>query len=314
MKEDIIEKDNKKRELYRPLVSIITVNFNQAKVTCELLESIQNSNYRNIEVIVVDNASKIDPTEIIKSSYPETRVITSSENLGFAGGNNLGIAQAKGEFLFFVNNDTVFTPDLISVVLEEFQKDPDIGVVSPKIRFYQHPDVIQYAGYTPINPYTARNSTIGYLKKDLGQFDRPGATHYAHGAAMMVKRDVIEKVGRMPENFFLYYEELDWCEQIKRAGFKIHFQPKAVIYHKESISVGKASPLKTYYLTRNRVLFMRRNFGTGKFLFFLTFFILCTAPKNIFSFLTNWEKEHIKAFLRALIWNFQRKKIYGNTF
>lgn len=294
----------------QPLISIITVNYNQAQVTKELLDSLQKISYKHFEVIIVDNASKENPAEYIgEHTYPNVKFILSKKNLGFAGGNNLGIKEAKGDYLFFVNNDTEFTYDLIEQSLAPFSKDPTIGMVCPKVRDYTQPKLLQYAGYTPINPYTARNSTIGLFKEDNGQFDNPGPTAFPHGAAMMVKREVIEKVGMMPEEFFLYYEEFDWCEQIKRAGYKLYFEPKAVIYHKESVSVGKRSTLKTYYMTRNRIYFMRRNTKKYQFMIFSLFLLFFTMPKNIYSYIKNAEYNHIKAFIDAVLWNFRNKKI-----
>ena len=293
-----------------PLVSIITVNYNQEEVTCELLNSIKELSYPSIEVIVVDNGSGKLPNELIVDTYPTAIIINSKENLGFAGGNNLGIKVSKGEFLFFVNNDTELTTNVIENLIETFEYQENIGVVSPKIYYHENPDIIQYAGYTQINPYTARNSTVGQFEKDEGQHNIAGSTPYAHGAAMMMKREVIEKVGLMPEFFFLYYEELDWCEQIKKAGYQIYYQPKAVVYHKESISVGKLSALKTYYLTRNRILFMRRNAKSINLMIFTVFLIFFTIPKNLIAYLLKFEITHAISFTKGILWNLKNKKAH----
>lgn len=287
-----------------PLVSIVTVNYNQGKVTHELLLSIENLSYKEIEVIIVDNGSKKD-CFFLRHSYniKDVRVIRSEKNLGFAGGNNLAINEAKGDYLFFVNNDTEITPDSIQPLLQRFKLDPRIGIISPKIKYFHNSEIIQYAGYTKISPLTARNSCIGHMEEDNGQHDVATETHYAHGAAMMVKKEVITVVGRMPELFFLYYEELDWCEQIKRKNFKIYFEPSAVVYHKESISVGKNSPLKTYYLTRNRILFMRRNSSSVNFLIFFLYFSFLALPFKLIKFLLNSEWKHFNSLLKGYLWN-----------
>lgn len=285
-----------------PLVSIITVNFRQATVTCALLDSIRENTYKNVEVIVVDNGSLADCSEIFKKSYPSVKLIVSSENLGFAGGNNLGIAEAMGDFLFFVNNDTVLTPNLIEALLSRFNtKNTNIGVVSPKIRYFDNPNVIQYAGFTEMNPITGRNEAIGKNEEDKGQHDTARPTAYAHGAAMMLRREIIEKVGSMPEDFFLYYEELDWCAQIRRAGFDIWYEPTGLIYHKESAAVGKMSPLKIFYITRNRLLFMRRNVKGWRLAAFLTYFYSVTVPIKSVSFLLKQEFSLFVTFWRACL-------------
>lgn len=300
--------------MHQPLVSIISVNFNQAKVTHELLVSLERLTYKNIEVIIVDNGSTEDLLSILNDSYdiPKLEIVKSIDNLGFAGGNNLGIKKAKGDYLYFVNNDTELLPNSIQPILERFGTDPAIGVVSPKISYFSSPEIIQYAGYSSINPFTARSFAIGHKEVDNGQHNLAMQTNYAHGAAMMVKKEVIDSVGMMPEVFFLYYEELDWCEQIKRKGYKIFYEPKSQIYHKESISVGKDSPLKTYYLTRNRILFMRRNFSLIHLCVFFLYFTLLTVPVKTLLFFFKSQYQHLKAFYQGLQWNFQNIFIREN--
>ncbi len=291
-------------------VSVITVNFNQPRVTEALIESVfKHGTYGNLEIIVVDNGSDADPVCDWKRKYPEIRFIRSDVNLGFAGGNNLGIREATGDYLFFVNNDTEFTPYLVNTLVATLDDHADVGMVSPKIRYFQQPDMLQYAGFTPMNYYTARNSCIGQFEKDSGQYDDlTGETGFIHGAAMMVRRSAIDKAGMMPENYFLYYEEMDWCEQIKRAGYKIWVNMQALIYHKESITVGEKSALKEYFMNRNRILFIRRNCAIGVRMVFWPYFVLVVAARNIFSYLKAGQSSYIGVLLRAIIWNLTNKK------
>jgi len=284
------------------LVSIITVNFRDASITCALLDSLVHHDYPNIEVIIVDNGSLEDKTEQFLQHFPTAKVIISKENRGFAGGNNLGMQVATGDYLFFVNNDTIFEDGLIQNCLDAFTT-PDIGVIAPKIKYFAYPNIIQYAGFTEVNPLTARNFTIGNKEKDNGQYDERKEVPYAHGAAMLLKREVVEKIGEMPDIYFLYYEELDWCVQIRRSGYKIMFEPTAVILHKESMSVGKMSALKTFYLTRNRILFMRRTAKWHHLILFSIFFSLITFPRWVVTYIIKKEWSHLKAFIRASLWN-----------
>jgi GT2 family glycosyltransferase len=293
---------------YHPLVSVITVNYNNTQVTCELMTSLKRISYPNLEVIVVDNASAEDPTAAITACYPTAKVIRSNANLGFAGGNNLGIQAAGGSYLFLVNNDTEFTEGLIEGLLETFQQYPDAGVVSPKFHYFFYPGTIEYAGYEPVHTLTGRNGMIGCREKDEGQYNAVSTTSYAHGGAMMIPAAAIEKVGLMPEIYFLYYEEFDWCEQFKRHGYKIYYQYKSLIYHKESMTTGKHSPLKTYYITRNRILFMRRNVQWPARLCFMLYFTLLTVPKNTLQFLLKREGPHLKAFWKGIWWNLKHPK------
>jgi GT2 family glycosyltransferase len=291
----------------RPFISIITINYNSLEVTCEFLESTRALTYRNFEIIVVDNASHENPTETITSRFPEVKLLINEKNLGFAGGNNAGIAIARGDYFFIVNNDTEVTESLLERLLEPFS-DNSIGVVSPKIKYFYNPDTIQYAGFTEINSFTGRNKTIGDHEKDYGQHDTPYYTAYAHGAAMFLKKEVIEKTGMFADVFFLYYEELDWSARIRKAGFQIYYQPLAVVYHKESISTGKNSPLKTYYLTRNRILFLRRNSEGFNMIIWPFFFVLFSIPQQVASYFVKGEMAHLKAFWKALVWHIQHFK------
>ena len=274
------------------LLSIITINYNGLKNTCELIDTLPLKD-NSIEVIVVDNASFQDEATIIEAQYPQVKVIRSKDNLGFAGGNNLGIKAAQGKFIFFLNNDTFLKPqtsDLRSLI-SRLETSPKIGMVCPKIRFTWGNQLIQFAGYTPLSPITMRNKAFGCGEVDHGQYNTAHPTPYAHGAAMMIKREVIEKAGMMPECYFLYYEELDWSMMIRRAGYDIWYEPACTIYHKESQTTGQNSPLRTYYITRNRLLFTQRNQqGRTKYITFL-YLIGIVAIRDIlkYSFQRRWD-------------------------
>lgn len=284
-------------------VTIITVNYNQVALTCALLESLKKVSYPNVEVVVVDNGSPEDATPVITTNYPEVIFIRSNENLGFAGGNNLGIKASTGKYLLFLNNDTEVDPGFLEPLVELFESNPKAGAASSKLIYYNSDNIIQYVGSTSLNPFTGRNKRVGFMEKDMGQHDQLKETDLAHGAAMMVPRSVIEKAGLMADFFFLYYEEIDWCERIKKAGYKIYVVPASKVYHKESMSVGKKSTLKTYYMTRNRVLFMRRNTTGITKASWLLFFVSVTLPKHFLTYLLKRDTEHLKAFWNALRWN-----------
>jgi GT2 family glycosyltransferase len=292
-------------------VSIITVNYNQTNVTEQLLASIEATNtYPAIELIVVDNASNNDPVPQWRIKYPHITFIRSEVNLGFAGGNNLGVKAAKGHYLFFVNNDTEFTEGLIASLVAILDNNPQVGMVSPKIRYYDQPNVLQYAGFTNMNYYTMRNRCIGQFEEDKGQYDNhTGPTGYIHGAAMMVRKAAADKAGLMAENFFLYYEEMDWNDHIKRAGYQIWLQPKALIYHKESVSVGRVSGLKEYFMNRNRLLFIRRNAPSAlTVMIFYIYFVLVVTPRNVINYLRKGHKGFTSLLFKAIWWNLTHSK------
>ena len=289
------------------LLSIITVNYYGFKDTCELIESLP-LNDESLEVIVVDNASNNDEATDIAQRFPQVIVIRSHQNLGFAGGNNLGIQAAKGKYLFFINNDTLFRckkedvrRKMLQPLIDRLDSSPKIGMVCPKIRFSWGNQLIQYAGYTPLSQITLRNQSIGYGEDDHGQYDTPHPTPYAHGAAMMVKREVVEKAGIMPECYFLYYEELDWSMMIRRTGYEIWYEPTSTIYHKESQTTGQQSPLRTFYITRNRLLFAKRNIMGGTRSLSYLYLIGIVAPKDILKYLFQGRFDLCKATIKGVI-------------
>lgn len=284
-----------------PLVSVISVNYKQTEVTLEFLRSLSQITYKNIEILLVDNGSGQDMADKVRKDFPEVLVIISKENLGFAGGNNLAIEKAKGKYLMFLNNDTEVESDFLEPLVQVMEQDATLGLISPKIIYYDT-KLIQYAGAVGINPYTGRGSKIGHLEADTGQYNDIRNTDLGHGAAMMIPMEVVKKVGMMPDIFFLYYEEHDWCELIKRAGYGVKYVGTSKIYHKESVSVGRESPLKTYYMTRNRLLFMRRNYSGMPLIMSMLFFVFLAIPKNTLKFARK-SIPLLKSFYRGIFWN-----------
>ena len=253
-----------------------------------------------MEVIVVDNASNNREAENIAQRYPLVKVIQSKHNLGFAGGNNLGINAAQGKYIFLINNDTVFKDYNIQSLIDRIESSSDIAIVCPKIRFAWGNNPIQFAGYSKLSRISVRNYAIGFNEEDHGQYDAAHPTPYAHGAAMLIRREAIDKVGMMPECFFLYYEELDWSMMFNRAGYQIWYEPKSTIYHKESQATGQNSPLRTYYLIRNRLLLVQRN--PKEFNQTIAYFYLfgIVAIRDILKYSFSSRYDLIKATLCAL--------------
>ena len=277
---------------------MITVNYNGLKDTCALIETIPFN--ENLEVIVVDNASKQDEASIIQKMFPLVKVIRSEKNLGFAGGNNLGIKAAKGKYLFLINNDTIFKEFHVESLINRLEASSTSGIVCPKIRFAWGTNPIQYAGYTPLSKITIRNQAIGFGIDDNGQYDTAHPTPYAHGAAMLIKREAIERVGLMPEDYFLYYEEIDWSMMFTRAGYEIWYDPSCTIYHKESQSTGQNSPLRIYYITRNRLLLVKRNWqGIYKHIAYC--YLMClVASRDLLKYAFKGKADHFNAVKMGL--------------
>lgn len=289
----------------KPLVSIIIVYYNTPTDTIELLESIKKLTYPAVETIIVDNSNDQAFHQKIKQDFPSVIFIQSKSNVGFAGGNNLGIEKASGEYLLFLNSDTLVFPNSLEPMVEFLISHPEVGMASPKVLF---PDgvTIQYAGARAISEMTGRGKRIGLMEKDRGQFDYCKATDLGHGAALIVPKKIIEEVGYWPTVYFLYYEEHDWCEQVKNAGYSIYYLGNSSIIHKEAMSTGGSqSPLKVYYMTRNRLLFMRRNSKGVKLILGVLFYFFFAVPKDFFKYLINGQFNVIHSFFNGLIWHFK---------
>ena len=282
-------------------VSIITINYNALEDTLHFLDTLKISMNFSIlepEVIVVDNASNESPAEALKK-YPWVKLVQSKRNLGFAGGNNLGALDSSGDYLFFVNNDTELNLLDLEELIIQYEQHPEFGLLTPIIK--NDDNSIQYAGYTDLNTWTGRNKVIEEVTGTEGIIE----TSYPHGAAMLISRENLESVGLMSENYFLYYEELDWGTRIRKAGLKVGVCLSSEIKHMESVSVGKISECKLYFMTRNRILYARKHFNNMEKLFFATFFFLVSLPKNLASYILKKDFQSIKTFIAAIQWHFK---------
>lgn len=283
-------------------LSIITINYNGFALTCDMLNSVKtNLSGLSYECLVLDNGSTINEAVKLQTCFPEFSIFRSDTNLGFAGGNNYCIQRAKGSWLYFLNNDTLLLDNSVVNLIDYLNKHPEIGAASPKILF-QHPaDTIQFAGFTAMSKITLRNKGIGYLEPDRGQYDAPNKTHYLHGAAMMVSRTVLNQVGLLPEAYFLYYEEYDWSEAFLRNGFELWYLPLTTVIHREGQTVGANSTVKQYYMTRNRLLFAKRNRTGIEFAVFFLYFIFMVFIKDLLMNINKGQPNHAKAVVKGMV-------------
>lgn len=250
-----------------PKVFIIVLNWNGWQDTIECLGSLQKVYYPNFEVAVVDNGStdesvqKID--EFLKS--PQNKLQAAScelqANLGFSGGNNAGIRYALKhgtDYVLLLNNDTTVAPDFLSKLVEAGESDPLIGVAGPLIFFYHDPSRVWFAG-GKINWLMNKGTHLHYQETDRGQLSHNFETDYITGCALLIKREAVERIGLMTEDYFLYYEDADWSIRAKKAGYKIVLVPEAKIWHKVSSSIKELSAPYVYYHVRNGLLLAKRH-------------------------------------------------------
>ncbi len=245
-----------------PLVSIILLNWNQPHYTLACLHSLAKITYSNFNVIVVDNGSVDDSLEQLEnlklSLGYKLELIANEQNLGFAEGNNVGIRQAMAQFADYVlllNNDTEVAPNFLEALVEVAERNPSIGITGPKIYYYDDPARIWSAG--GIFTKAGWTQQLGVNEMDRPEFNCLKAVDYVSGCAMLVKREVIEKVGMLDARFFIYYEETDWCARTLKAGYSVWYVPQSILWHKISLKARDLSPNYIYLMTRNRLLFMR---------------------------------------------------------
>lgn len=249
-------------------IAVVILSYNGLENTLQCLESIRrcDTGRHKIEIIVVDNNSQ-DGSQEALAKLKDIYLLQNTENLGYSGGNNIGIKKAlerKADVILILNNDTIAEKGLV-VNLAGALKSADIA--SPKIYFakgfefhkerYKKQDlgrVIWYAGGR-IDWDNIIGIHIGVDEVDTGQFEKSTEIDYSTGAALMAKSAVFEKIGTFDEKYFLYLEDMDFCVRARRAGFKITYAPKAVLWHKNAGASGSGSPLQDYYITRNRLLF-----------------------------------------------------------
>lgn len=243
-----------------PLVYIITVNFNGAQHTIEMIKSLENINYKNYKIVVVDNASEMSDYKKLDDIKAYSIVIRSDENLGFAGGNNLGIELAiksNAEYILLLNNDTTVDKNFLDRLINSMKQNK-ADVVCPKILNYYNKEIINYAGGDIIE-YKGAVNIYGVGKKDSDKYERCRTITFAHGCCLLIDTDTLVSCGGLEDSYFLYFEDTDLSAKLKSLNKKIIYEPSAVIYHKESVSTKKFSDNYQYYFCRNRLQFIKNN-------------------------------------------------------
>lgn len=302
-------------------VSIIIVTFNGKKHILNCLESVKRTTYADYEIIVVDNGSKDGTPEIIKKNFPDIRLILNNKNLGFTGGNNEGIKQARGNIIFLLNDDTVIHPQLVEVLVRELTKSSGIGIVGPKIYFMSEAinqsDKIWFAG-GKINWAGGSSAHLGRNLTDEELIeDSQKEIDFITGCALMIKREVIDKIGLLDDRFFAFYEDADWCQKAKKAGYKVVYVPFGGVWHIKSATASHVflEDLKSklsraefferiliyarmsgrylanswghkYRIHRNQFIFFMRHAPLKYKITFLLKFIFISTPRFLWSILT----------------------------
>ena len=245
-----------------PRIAILILNWNGKQDTLECLASVYRIDYPAFDVVVVDNGSADDSVQAIRHSYPQAVILETGANLGFAGGNNVGIRWALEQGfdgILLLNNDTVVDPGLLAAFAGAERRFPGAGVFGAKIYYYSPEDVLWFAGGL-WQSKSLSFTHVGIGKLDGPEYAEPRAYDYITGCALYASAEVFRAIGLLDEAFFLTYEETDWCYRARARGYQCLYIPEAKLWHKVSVSCGgAASPLVNYFMTRNKLLWAKKH-------------------------------------------------------
>jgi len=256
-------------------VSFIMLHLNQEEATRECIKSLLNLSYNNVEIILVDNGSADGSGMRLSNEFPSVIFTRNEQNLGFAEGNNVGmrLALLRGaDYVVLLNNDTVVEQDFVQPLLHHAASDPTIGVQSCKIYYYADPKKLWYAGGL-LHVDKAEGYHIGYLEEDSGKYNILQDTEFATGCMMFLSRKALEDVGLLEKSYFIYFEDSDWSIRARRLGYRVIYNPRAKLLHKVSLSTSVDSPFYLYFMTRNKILFVRKHSHKFSWIIHLPYFI-----------------------------------------
>lgn len=243
------------------LVCAVLVNYNGYRDTAECIRSLLSCQYSNLMVLVVDNGSETEPgSEDMEYIRSNARLINSGKNIGFAGANNLGIRYArqyKPGYILILNNDTVVKEDFLNILVAAYEKEKRAGIATCKIYYYDEPDILWFGG-SYYDKSSCEMKIAGIGQKDGPDYSAAGDLRFATACLWLISLEIFEQIGEMNEDYFLYYEDADYCQRMIKEGYRILYVPEAVIYHKESSSTGKGSCLYHYYNTRNYLFYLKK--------------------------------------------------------
>ena len=268
-----------------PKVSIIILNWNGLEDTIECLESLKKITYPNYEVIVVDNGSRGNDAQVLQEKFGDyICLIQNDRNYGYTGGSNIGIrytlANSQPDYILLLNNDIVVAPDFLTEMVKVAEGDDSIGIVGPKVYYYDFPNILQGVGCR-IGMRRGISTSIGNKEIDHGQYDTVREIDYVMGCCLLIKREVLGKVGMFDESYFCYWDETDYCVRARKTGYKVIYVPKAKIWHKKGLKAKlwakipmeqQATASSFYYWARNNFRFMRKHASKSQYCSFLVYY------------------------------------------
>jgi GT2 family glycosyltransferase len=290
----------------KPLVSVITLNYNGRRFLRELFDSFRKCTYPNLEIIMVDNCSHDDSVAFVKENYPEVKILVNDRNYLFAGGNNRGFEIATGEYICVINNDVQVDPGFIEPMMDSFEKHPRMLAGQSKILSMQQRDVFEYAGSAGgfidwLGYPFVRGRILFTIEKDYGQHDLPLKLFWASGACIFLRREVLSEIGNFDEDFGLHMEEIDLCWRILLAGGEIYSIPQSKIWHYVGGTLDQENPRKVYWNFRNNIFLLVKNLSLLNLLLRLPL----RFPLDLLAFVVEILKRHFRSafsIVRAYGW------------
>lgn len=291
---------------HSPRVSIVLPHWNGIDILSDCLNSLKRCTYPNIEIIVVDNASTDGSPDWVEKNHADVKLVRCQKNTGYAGGCNRGLRIASGDYVLFLNNDTVHEPNWIEPLVDTLEKNSTIGAVQPKILNYFDRDLFDYAGGSGgamdilCFPF-ARGRLFLTREQDKGQYENETQIFWASGTAVLLKKNLFEEAGGLDEIFFAHQEEIDLQWRLQLMGYRIFVNPKSVVYHKNALTLPMHSPKKKYLNHRNSLIMMLSNYNLPLILYLFPIRLFLEFVAVLYA-LALRDFGHIGAILKSLLW------------
>jgi GT2 family glycosyltransferase len=264
-----------------PKVFIVVLNWNGHAKTVRCIRSLEKITYPNHEILLVDNGSTDDSIDVLSAELPRVPLIQCATNLGYAGGNNVGIEHAldrQADYVLLLNNDTVVDPSFVEPLVSYAESHRAAGICGGKIYILDTPNVLDSAGGR-VDLWFGRAHGYGHGEEDRGRFDSIRQVDYLGGACLLVSRRVFERIGLLPTHYFMYYEETDFALRAQRAGFEVTCIPESRVWHDTGLPCGPPDGMRLYYASRSQVMFIRRHASAVQKLVYFSYKLCVFFPR-----------------------------------
>ena len=299
-------------------VIVLILSYNGKLLLDEAISSYFSNPYANFKVVVIDNGSTDGTKEYVANKWPEVKILRTEKNLGYSGGFNFGLDYAfnhcKADYALITNNDVKADSQVIQSLVETAERDKTIGFVTGKVFYYDNPNILQTTGFELTDSTYWLFSHRGAKEKDNGQFEKIEELEFADDIFMLVRNEVFQDTYGYDTNFQFQAEQFDWQIRTKNKGYKIFYTPFARIWHKDSFTIGKLSPFKTYYNIRNTYI-LRMKYFNKEFIqrfsrWYLKNHFFKPFLRSMIKFQFNYAYMILKGYISAILWGLRNDKFY----